>query len=56
MMAYRVVTVREGRVESAPAVTDPFQVLPDAEDLLLTEQRGCVVGQWQAPSRRQRCG
>jgi hypothetical protein len=49
MIAYRVVTVREGSVESAPAVTDPFQVLPDAEDLLLTEQRGCVVGRWQAP-------
>ena len=51
MIAYRVVTVREGSVESAPAVTDPFQVLPDAEDLLLTEQRGCVVGRWQAPSQ-----
>ena len=49
MIAYRVVTVREGSVESAPAVTDPFQVLPDAEDLLLTEQRGCVVGQWHVP-------
>jgi len=49
MIAYQVVTVREGSVESAPAVTDPFQVLPDAEDLLLTEQRGCVVGRWQAP-------
>jgi hypothetical protein len=49
MIAYRVVTVREGSVESAPAVTDPLQVLPDAEDLLLTEQRGCVVGRWQAP-------
>jgi len=49
MIAYQVVTVREGSVESAPAVTDPFQVLPDAEDLLLTEQRGCVVGRWRVP-------
>ena len=50
-ISYRVVTVREGQVESAPAGTARFQVLPDAEDLLVTEQRGCVVGQWRVPAQ-----
>ena len=48
-IAYRVVTVREGRVESIPAVTGRFRVLPDVEDFILTEQRGCVVGDWRVP-------
>ena len=50
-IAYHVVTVREGQVESAPAVTARFQVLPDAEDFLVAEQRGCVVGHWRAPPK-----
>ena len=49
LIAYQVVTVREGSVESVPAVTDPFRVLPHAEDFLVTEQRGGVVGRWRVP-------
>ena len=49
LIAYRVVTVREGSVESVPAVTDRFRILPDAEDFLVTEQRGGVVGRWRVP-------
>jgi hypothetical protein len=48
-IAYRVVTVREGRVESMPAVTDSFRVLPDVENFMVTEQRGCMVGDWRVP-------
>ena len=48
-IAYRVVTVREGRVESTPAVTGRFRVLPDVEDFMVTEQRGCVAGDWRVP-------
>lgn len=48
-IAYRVVTVREGRVESMPAVIGRFQVLPDVEDFVLAERRGCVVGHWHIP-------
>ena len=51
LIAYQVVTVREGSVESVPAVTDPFRVLPDVEDFLVTEQRGGVVGRWRVPSQ-----
>jgi hypothetical protein len=61
-VAYRVVAVRAGLAESSSALTAALRVLPDADDLVVTEQRGCVVGRWRVPPRAadvrvtRRCG
>jgi hypothetical protein len=48
-LAYHVVAVRAGLAESSPAVTARFRVVPDVEDLVVTEHRGCVAGSWRVP-------
>jgi hypothetical protein len=48
-ISYRVVAVREARVESVAAVTARMRLTPDVADLVVTEQRGRVVARWQVP-------
>ena len=48
---YEVRTVRENRVESAPATSPARRVTPDADDLVAAADRGGVTGTWRVPER-----